>query len=310
MGEKSKSSGEIGEKITQELLKIIGWSNQIQNVSIDCHNNDHKNEKGNPKQTHGDDLLHIYNNPFYDDTTFVCHVSVKNKSDGYPKSETAVNSEFKKHIKELEEIVSCAKFDNKVNTFIDSFQPKKHIVHLGILVWLHNNEDEIDRDIIPTIAKSRPDLEGDITFFVVDGSRANFLLKVVKNLISNSNDGYYQFYYPKIGTAISLDENRKGSMLPIELIASDIIPAIVTINNKNFFYLYSKADFDEDVYTNLIAYALDFTVGLVNEIYIGFPDYNAAQHKELADRAKLSFKDRKEEIKAFSYIESVLNLVN
>jgi hypothetical protein len=310
MGEKSKSSGEIGEKITQELLKIIGWNNQIQNISIDCNNVNHKNDKGNPKQTHGDDLLYIYNNPFYDDTTFVCHISVKNKSDGYPKSEASVNSEFKKHIKELEEIVSCAKFDNKVDTFIDSFQPKKHIIHIGILVWLHNNEKELDRDIISTIAKSRPDLEEDITFFVVDGSRANFLLKVVKDLIANSKEGNYQFYYPKIGTAISLEENRKGSMLPIELIVSDIIPAIVTINDKNSFYLYSKAEFEEDVYTNLIAYALYFTAGLVNEINIGFPDYNVAQHKESAIRASLSFKDREEEIKAFSYVDSFLNLAD
>lgn len=36
MGEPSKTSGENGEKITEELLKLIGWSNLLKGVSVQC----------------------------------------------------------------------------------------------------------------------------------------------------------------------------------------------------------------------------------------------------------------------------------
>ena len=48
MGEKSKSSGEIGEKIANSLLELIGWKDSIQNISIDCTDSSHLNDAKNP----------------------------------------------------------------------------------------------------------------------------------------------------------------------------------------------------------------------------------------------------------------------
>ena len=57
MGESSKTSGENGEKITEELLKLIGWSNLMKGVSIPC------NRTAHGKKTHGNDFVFIYDNP-------------------------------------------------------------------------------------------------------------------------------------------------------------------------------------------------------------------------------------------------------
>ena len=53
MGELSKTSGENGEKITEELLKLIGWINPMKGVSVPC------NIKAHNKQTHGNDFVFI-----------------------------------------------------------------------------------------------------------------------------------------------------------------------------------------------------------------------------------------------------------
>lgn len=77
MGEKSKKSGEIGEKIASELLLLIGWKNSLHNINIDCNSPKHENESGKQRSTHGEDQVFIYHNPFHDDRTDIVHVSVK-----------------------------------------------------------------------------------------------------------------------------------------------------------------------------------------------------------------------------------------
>ena len=126
--------------------------------------------------------------------------------------------------------------------------------------------------------------------------------------MSNKSNGNYQFYYPKIGISILVDSDRKGNFLPIELISSDIITAVVNVDGKNKFYLYSREVFNELTCKNMMAYTLNFSAGLVNEICIGFPDYNPTQDSNIVNRVNLSFKERSERIQVFSYKESILDL--
>ncbi|MCW9699107.1 MULTISPECIES: GapS4a family protein [unclassified Avibacterium] len=307
-GEKSKKSGEIGEVIASELLKKIGWKHQIQNISIECNDGNHKNKSDNQKRSHGDDIVYLYHNPFHDDTTTVCHISVKHSLGGYPKSEQQIRKNFNPYIKELEQIIQCARYNTEVNSFIEAFDAKVNIKHIGVLIWLHNDKDSLDRNILPAIAKSKPDLEEDIPYYIIDSSRASFLLDIINDLIQKSNGGTYEFYYPRIGTSILIDTSRHGQFLPIELIASDIITAIITIGDKKQFYLYSREGFGEETCRNMMAYALDFSAGLVGEICIGFPDFNSTKDKDIVTRARLSFKDRSEDIRLFSYHQTILDL--
>lgn len=223
------------------------------------------------------------------------------------KQQQPLVKSLKEHIEELKELIQCAKYNPEINSFLNAFGAKVNVKHIGVLVWLHNDIDSLDRNILPTIAKSRLNLDGDTPYYVIDSGRASFLLKVINDL-SNKSNGNYQFYYPKIGTSILVDLDRKGKFLPIELISSDIITAIVDIDGKNKFYLYSREEFNELTCKNMIAYALNFSAGLVNEIYIGFPDYNPTQDGNIVTQVNLSFSGRSERIQVFSYNESILNL--
>ena len=54
----------------------------------------------------------------------------------------------------------------------------------------------------------------------------------------------------------------------------------------------------------MIAYALNFSAGLVSDICIGFSDYNPTRDSNIVNKASLSFKERSERIQVFSYNES------
>ena len=57
MGEDSKKSGEIGEKLTTNILSSIGWLMSLHNVSIKCNTPEHLSEKGKQRSTHGEDQI-------------------------------------------------------------------------------------------------------------------------------------------------------------------------------------------------------------------------------------------------------------
>ena len=56
-GEKSKTSGEIGEKIAGRLLEKIGWAGSLKNIPIPCNTRSHVNEAGNQRTSHGEDRV-------------------------------------------------------------------------------------------------------------------------------------------------------------------------------------------------------------------------------------------------------------
>ena len=141
-GETSKKSGEIGEAIAIKLLELIGWRQSIQNVSVGCNNSRHKSETGGKRHSHGDDQIHLYNSPFYDNHTEMIHVSVKNSIGSHP-AEGTLREKLKSHIHDLNELIDCAQYDPKIKKLISNFQPKGLVNHIGLLVWLYNDEKNI-----------------------------------------------------------------------------------------------------------------------------------------------------------------------
>ncbi|WP_323644713.1 hypothetical protein [Pectobacterium versatile] len=307
-GEKSKKSGEIGEALATALLERIGWNHLIHNIAISCNTPTHLNNEGNARQSHGEDQVYLYNNPFHDDRTDFVHVSNKNTLGSYPKEGT-LRSQFKSHIKELNQTIECAKYDPALREIGTSYKAKKNKYHSGLLIWFHNDHENIEKSILADLAPARLDLDTDIPFYVIDNGRATFLLKVVDDLRKRSIGGDYHFFYPRIGTSITVDEMRTGKELPLELLASDIIPAVLTKGGTKELIIYANESFDSTSYKNLMAYGLSFSSGLINKINIGMPDYNPARDGEVAQMARLAFHNRPEEIIPFSFNRSILDLL-
>lgn len=308
MGEPSKTSGEIGEKIANNLLEKIGWKLGLKNVSIDCNNPSHLGKNSKPRKSHGDDRIFIYNNPFHDDTTEIVHVSVKNNLNNYPP-ESKLKTLFKSYIEELQKTIDCAKYNQILNEMSQAHPSKKHKKHVGLLIWLQNDETDIETNIKPILSNIRLETSIKTPIYLIDNARASFLLNTTENIKQKYPDANIQFFYPPIGTSVHDQTiNRSNTFLPVELIASDIIPFLVKINNRVELVLYADQKFSKDDYKKLISYALLFSNGLVSNIKIGMPDYNPTKHKHDAETARLFFSEREEDIIPFSFHQTILNL--
>ncbi|MBL6987948.1 MAG: hypothetical protein ISR72_13110 [Methylobacter sp.] len=324
MGGKSNESGKIGEQLASSLLEMIGWKPSIYNLSIKCNTPTHLTKNGTHRTTHEEDQFFIYHNPFHDDHTEIVHVSVKNNINKYPQNET-LKKTFKAHLKELHEIIECAKHDPKLIEITNAFGAKQHEHHSGLLIWLHNDKKNIEQNIKSDLSNSQLEQSNDVPVYLIDNARASFLLKVVDNLkrrskkdnsddlTSHSVTGNVDFFYPQIGTSMGVNESRTGDIIPLELIAADIIFAYIRNADRSVkeLIIYANQAFSVDAYKRLIAYALHFTSDSIPLISIGMPDYDPTQHKNDAQQARLVFNHRKKEvITPFSFERSILDFLD
>lgn len=303
MGEASKTSGENGEKITEELLRLIGWSNLLKGVSVPC------NSKSHDKTTHGNDFIFIYNNPLHESRTDIVFVSSKNTEQGYPKGEQGTRTVFKKHLSELDEIVSCSKISNEVKQAVQTFQGRKQKKYIGLLVWSHGDRQTLNKDIKPALSRIQVDLASNCPLYLVDMSRASFIKEALGHFRAMKQGKEYHFYYPKLGNVIANADERYGDLLPIELVASDLIPIRFMLGEKPSLCLYAKQSFSEDSMKKLCSLAFDFADGWVQDIFIGLESYHPAEDKQIKDAVLMAYQDRKANIKVFCYRESILDLL-
>lgn len=304
MGELSKTSGENGEKITEELLRLIGWSNLLKGVSVPCNNKTHNRE-----QTHGNDFIFIYNNPLHDSRTDVVYISSKNVNKGYPKGDQGVRTEFKKHLYELDETVSCSKISSEISQKLQTFQGRRQKKHMGLLVWLHGDRENLERDIKPALSSIQLDLSSNCPLYLLDMSRASYIKEAINHFRATKQGEDYGFYYPKLGNVIASADERYGDVLPIELIASDLIPIRFMLEERPSLCLYVKQAFSEESLRKICSLAFDFADGWVEDIFIGLESYHPADNKQAKDTVLMAYQERKARIKVFCYKESILDLL-
>lgn len=305
-GENSKSSGEFGEKLAKALLEMIGWGNTISGLSIDCS----LPSKHGTRESHGIDQLFIYNNPFFEGVTDVVTVSVKHKSKGYQRTESGIRTQLKKHIAELSQIVACAKVNVGVKNILNSYPRKRRTEHRGLLVWLHNDRDTLKNDIREILRRTELSSEYDIPVFLIDSGRASFLYNAISHFKNTGGQTKFSFYYPRLGNIITPELDRSGDFLPLELIASDVIPIKYEKGERSALCLYVRDKFSLVALKKAYALALDFGSGWVSDISIGFEDYDASpNHVQLRDQAKLAFPDVNASLSVFSYESSIFSLV-
>ena len=305
-GEQSKKSGEHGERLAEAFLKAIGWHQDLNALPIPCTNNNHVGSGGNPRKTHGDDRIFIYNNPFYESRTDIVHVSVKNNSGGYPEKGGDIRTTLKGFVLEANEIIACARYDTTIHELTKTFYSRKRIEHSGLLIWTSSHNESFNRDVLGACVAIRG-LDSACTHnvYLVDGARIDFILAALDHA-DRELDATYSFFFPDTGLVNKGDE-RHGKFLPLELVVADVLPLKIDTIDSERLHLYVRQPFDEEAYTRAIALALTLTGGWGRAVRIGFPDYNASQHAHIAAKAKLPFDKRAPDISAFCYIRSNLN---
>lgn len=306
MGENSKTSGELGEAFTNNLIRMIGWKHTVGNLSVACDIDDHLNGEGKSRTTHGEDGLFIYDSPFHDDQTMVVHISVKHSKKEIPSAAT-LRRHFKNYYTELQQTIQCSTLDPAVHKEVQARRPRKAVSHVGLLVWRHAHGD--DRSILGDLSAMELPAGYNSPVFLLDNSRQEFLYRVVNHYLAKTGDTSPNFYYPSLGTRLGVDDRRSGSILPLELASSGIIPLYSRSSPAPVLYLYADQQFSSERYKQLINYALLMGQDLVHEIRIGMPDYDPVIHSADAATARAFFHLRQEAVIPFSFNVRSTNLL-
>ncbi|WP_157778833.1 hypothetical protein [Massilia violaceinigra] len=305
-GEKSKSSGEHGEKLGLSFLEMIVWSSSLKSVSIKCNNGKHRTPNDNQKGSHGDDRGYIYNNPFYDNRTDVVHISIKNNLDGYSERDSELKSQFKGHLEEANEIIACAQYDATLLDQLSSFNGRRHKEHSGLLIWTSTDLKSADRNILSVIKNVRLDETCTKNVYFFDGARIDFFKKIIDHS-NTASKGNYEFLYPETGNLVNRLDERHGKVLPLEMIIADVIPMKVVIDGQETLFVYVNQAFERDAYRRVLSLALGIAGAWPREVRIGFPDFNVAHHGNEARSSELPFVAREKKFIPFCFIPSNLD---
>ncbi|MFK4390437.1 hypothetical protein CN563_02770 [Bacillus sp. AFS026049] len=302
-GEKSKSSGEFGEKIVTELLRLIGWGNADFNPTIDCIDEEHKRKS----KKHGLDFVFSLESSLINHIQDDVLISVKHNLDRYPNSPT---SKFKEYLKDLSQAMECFPYD----TIYSEKQISNHILEnqvSGVLFWI-SSKDDMEKDIVKEVNLFRNTEKINYgPIYLVDNKRANFLYKTIN--YSKKKFGGYKFFYHTTGYNDNDPYVKKdfGDKLPVQLINTNILPIRVDPTNDGpTLLLFINESFNEKSLKRVMGFSQRLTHSWAKNIIILFPDYLEVEHKNVVQSVKRLFDngDFIQTIKVQSFIENIPSL--
>ncbi|RYU87250.1 hypothetical protein EWM62_16175 [Mucilaginibacter terrigena] len=307
MGEQAKRIGELGEEAAFKFLERIGWTHGQRGVSIPCNDT----VKHPDRETHGVDYLKVYSCPLIQQRLVNAVVSIKAKEDTYDKYP---NSVLKKHLKELSDICNCynrsdIKSETLSNFIVDQIFEHESIV--GVLIWIVNNKEEINRDLLKETSTAIIDGIEDYQFeaaYLVDLRRAEYIWEILNHADKNF-DGW-EFLYIETGLNYREDiKIKSGKLLPVEYINSSVIPFKQSKGSQENIVLYTIDNFHEDDLRKLIGLANKLSSSFASTIFIIFPDYTNLKHENVVRKVLASFSDADimEKIKVISYKDYLVN---
>ena len=293
MGEKSKSSGELGEKYVSDFLNLIGWTNHQKNLSIECFKPEKHNinnaKKG--KISHGIDNLYTYISPMNTSTLIHSIVSVKHTQNKYPSSP---NSKFKEHIKDLAYTIECYAESEQVVINRDNYQVENEEI-IGLLFWLSSGSDK-SYSIINDL--KNPILSDDLQFnriHIIDNDRIEYIHNSIELIKTKYKDYDYSFYYFETPTNIT-DAKKKssGKILPIEMLNSDIQVFKLEKDKEVILTLVIKNEFHIDSLKRILGLAQRLSNNLASSIHIYFKNFEheVQENKNIINQVKQQFKDK------------------
>lgn len=287
-GEKSKSSGEYGERIASELLKLIGWKNVLNGKDIPCVKNDiHIGAGGNPRQKHGVDYIVKYHCPLVTRLGRDILVSVKHR-DGYPTTPKGKTSKFKTYLKDIAEATECYPSHELYGQLATGI---KKMDISNVIMWFNSAVDKENESVINEMQNFRnSDNVNYKTVYLIDNKKANFLFSSIKYVQSRSTN--FSFFYPDTGFNMDTTErSHQGDILPVQYINSPVLLFKITEANARTLIIVAEDGFSIDYFERLLQLARLLTVNWSSKIVIAFPDYNNYQNEDDVETSKLKIKD-------------------
>lgn len=303
-GEKSKFSGEYGEKIASEILELIGWNNVLNGKNIACAKNDiHQGAEGKPRQKHGVDFIVKYECPLITRTESNILISVKHR-ECYPDTQKGITTQFKSFLKDIAEATECYPSHE---LFSQRIKGTKKIDISNVIMWFNSDVGCENDGVIEELNSFRnSDNVNFKTVYLVDNKKANFLYSSIKYVQSRSTD--YFFYYPDTGFNMdSTERSHQGRTLPVQYINSPIQLFKISESTGNCLIITLEDKFSIEYFERILQLARLITENWASKIVIAFSDYNNYLNEEEVIKSKMKIKDtefaQRIFVEKFSYLD-------
>lgn len=257
-GEKSKNSGEYGEKLVGDFLDLIGWKNARKGTPLKCINPE-EHAKSLKSGSHGIDFGFTYQSPLIDEELINCSISVRFNEEKYP---SGIDRSFLEKVKDISDSIECYGRSSQRAEALMGFTKYKNINEVGILFWLTNNLEFRD-DLISKLSGTKFS-ENSLrnTLFLVDDLRYDFITKSINFANKHYPNFKTTFHYPRTGKNINpLLNKTHGKILPVEYINASIIPFRLEDNNNIRLLLTSLEPFSGDNLKKLLGLCQQLKVG-------------------------------------------------
>jgi len=287
-GEKSKSSGEYGEKIANELLKLIGWENALSGKDIPCVRKDHLGASGSSRNNHGVDYIIKYSCPLVSKTESNILVSVKHRKN-YPSTQKSKISDFKEFLKDIAEATECYPSHE---LFKDNIIGTKTKNVCNVIMWFSALQDELCGGVIDDISDFRnSDAVNYGTVYLLDNKKATFLYSSIQ--YARKMDNKFFYFYPDTGLNMdTVYRTHQGNVLPVQYINSPIQLFKIITDAGESLIITVEDEFNIDYFERLLQFARLLTVGWATKIFMVFPNYNDYSNSESVRKSLSRLADR------------------
>ncbi|MDB5228845.1 MAG: hypothetical protein JWN78_3038 [Bacteroidota bacterium] len=291
----------FNQRVAKKILELIGWNQFGENQKVEIFN-EHTSET----DVHQVEFVGNFESKLKEDTgDFIMISSIHDLK--YPDSSKA---EIVKYIEDTEVVLNDFKQNNSVP--LKAYQKTEYF---SLLFWLTTDPSEVSKNFIHHAKDNyrRNLLKEDVNYFLIDNSKANFLISSIATAKNYRDDVPVKFLYPI--TEVNQSPRRigeRGLKLPVQYINSSVIPITKEDKSKISFLLFCSDPFSTESLKKLIWLTIRLTSGFGNEYLLYFHDYDEAQHKNDAKEVIRSFNEEllDEKIQILRYIDADANALD
>ncbi|EON74678.1 hypothetical protein ADIS_4865 [Lunatimonas lonarensis] len=253
----------ISHRIVKKILELIGWHQFGENHSVQKFN-----EKTEEEETHSINFLGDFESKLKEDSgDFIMISSLHSLK--YPDSS---KTDISKYLNDTD-IVYLDLLDKR-KIPIKRFESTDVY---SLLFWLSTDNSEVSTDFIHYSKENykRNLLNENITYFLIDNNKANFLISSITTAKNYRPDDPVKFAYPITEANQSPRRiGQRGTKLPAQFINSSIIPITKENHSSISFLLFCADPYSIETLKKLIWLTISLTSGFGNEYLIYFPDYD------------------------------------
>ncbi|MBU5362746.1 hypothetical protein KQI58_16890 [Enterococcus raffinosus] len=264
-GEKSKSSGDYGERIVINFLNLIGWESAEKNITIDCVEEEHESKSS----THGVDgyfryRSNLFSSSVQEDILF----STKHTVNEYPKS----SIKFKEHLYEIAKWMDCFPLDKNYGA-----KKMNHILERklsGVLFWLAKDEKD-SKSITKEIYNFRNTNQYDFgPIYLVDNEKLFFITKVINYAKYHFDDYNFEYHFTGYNNTDPTGMKSCGKIFPVQLLTTNMLPIRVTKEGKPSLAVFLNENYSAESLKKVLGFAKVLGNDWPQKTYILYPEYN------------------------------------